>query len=252
MTKIYIDNSKNLIVDDGNIKNIFKSTDPVFPEIKGNIFSLRHVGTDFRFVHLSYEDIENENSIAYTNIQDLIEDVQPFFTSSDFTTLIQAVQNSGGTTLKASTVEITRPANTTVYTAGDVIADTSAAFVPFTNVSKDTGTGVRIGRVRLQTNDTGFAGKKFNIHLFKEAPTFIADNAAFSIDYANASKRLGAIPIVMGVGTMGTVGMNDYNCIIANPTGRDIYYYIETVDGGTPSANSTKFQLTIDYEQSNN
>ena len=251
MTKIYIDNSKNLIVDNGNIKNIFKSTDPIFPEIQGDIFSLRHVGTDFKFVHLGYSDIENENSIAYTNIQDLIDDIQPFFTSSDFTTLIQAVQNSGGTQLKAFTQQITRTASTTAYAAGQVIADMSAAFIPFTNVAKATGTGVRINRVRLQTSDTGFAGKKFNIHLYKEAPTFIADYGTFAVSYVNATKRLGVIPVVLGTGTLGTVGMNDWNSIICNPTARDIYYIIECVDGGTPTA-SSQWQLTIDTELSNN
>lgn len=163
-----------------------------------------------------------------------------------------AIENSGGTTLKAFSVEITRPANTTVYSANDVVADVSAAFVAITNVAKANGTGVRINRVRIQTDDTGVAGKKFNLHLYKEATTFIADNAAFAIVYANASKRVGTIPVVMGTGNMGTVGMNDYNQIILNPTAKDVYWILETVDGFTPSANSTKFQITIDCELSNN
>ena len=249
MTKIYIDNSKNLIVDDGNIKNIFKSTDPIFPEINGDIFSLRHVGTDFKFVHLGYSDIENENSIAYTNIQDLIDDIQPFFTSSDFTTLIQAVQNSGGTQLKAFTNKIVRPANTTIYTAGDVVGST----LIIADVAKSIGTGVRIHRIRIQTNDTGVAGKKFNVHVYNDLQSNVpADNAAFAIDWANAQKRIGAIPVVMGVGNLGTVGMNDYNELTLNPIGRDVYVVLESVDGFTPSAASTEFQITIDTELSNN
>ena len=256
MIQLYINENKNLVVVDltvtPNITKIFKSTDPIYIEVTDEMFCIRKVGTDVRYVYEKYDRIQNEATELYTSVDDIVDDIKSFFVGSDFSTLIQAVQNSGGTTLKASTVEITRPANTTVYTANDVIADTSATFIPFTNVSKAMGTGVRIGRVRIQTNDTGFAGKKFNIHLYREAPTFIADNAAFVIDYANASKRLGAIPIVMGAGNMSTVGMNDWNCIVANPVGRDIYFIIETVDGGTPSANSTKFQLTIDYEQSNN
>ena len=248
MTKIYIDNSKNLIVDDGNIKNIFKSTDPIFPEINGDIFSLRHVGTDFKFVHLGYSDIENENSIAYTNIQDLIDDIQPFFTSSDFTTLIQAVQNSGGTQLKAFTNTLTRTVNTP-YTSGDVVG----APLVIANVAKATGTGVRITRIRIQTNDTGVAGKKFNVHIFNDLPANVpADNAAYTIDWANAQKRIGAIPVVMGVGNLATVGMNDYNEYTLNPAARAVYVVLETVDGFTPSANSTEFQITIDTELSNN
>ena len=165
-------------------------------------------------------------------------------------TINTTLQNSGGTTLKAFTQQITRTAPTTAYTAGQVIADVSAAFVPFTNVAKANGTGVKINRVRLQTSDTGFAGKKFNIHLYKEAPTFIADYGTFAISYANATKRLGVIPVVLGTGTLGTVGMNDWNSIICNPTARDIYYIIECVDGGTPTA-SSQWQLTLDCELSN-
>lgn len=194
-----------------------------------------------------------ENGSSYSSLVELLTAVGGFFnTSVDFTELITAVQGSGGTTLKSFEVEITRPANQTPYSAGDVIADTTAAFKPFTNVAKAIGTGVKIIRVRIQTEDTSVAGLKFNVHLYKEAPTFIADNAAFAISYANASKRIGAIPVVMGTGNLGTVGMNDYNQMITNPTARDIYFIIETVSAFTASANSTKFKVVIDCELSNN
>ena len=158
---------------------------------------------------------------------------------------------SGGADFKAFSVEITRPANTTVYAANDVVADVTAAFLPFLNAAKAVGAGIKVLRVRIQTEDTGVAGKKFNLHLYRDAPTFIADNAAFAISYANASKRIGAIPVVMGTGNLGTVGMNDYNQVIINPVAKDVYFILETVDGFTPSGNSTKFQVTIDCELSN-
>ena len=166
-------------------------------------------------------------------------------------TINTSVQNGGGTQLKSFAVEITRPANTTVYSANDVVADVSAAFIQFANVAKSNGSGVKIVRVRLQTEDTGVAGKKFNLHLYNQAPTFIADNSAFVVSYANATKRIGAIPVVMGTGNLGTVGMNDYNVMITNPTAKDIYWILETVDGFTPSANSTRFTVVIDCELSN-
>lgn len=171
--------------------------------------------------------------------------------NDDINNLINTVQSSGGSQFKSFTVEITRPANTTVYSANDVVADVSAAFLPFLNVAKAVGAGIKVIRVRIQTEDTGIAGKKFNLHLYRDTPTFIADNAAFAVSYANASKRIGAIPVVIGIGNMGTVGMNDYNNVIINPVARDVYFILETVDGFTPSANSTKFQVTIDCELSN-
>ena len=198
-------------------------------------------------------DFVNASSVAYNEagLNAVLSDFFIVNTNVDFGSLIAAVQSSGGSQFKAFTVEITRPANTTVYTANDVIADVTATFIPFLNVAKAIGAGIKIVRVRVQTEDTGVAGKKFNLHLYREAPTFIADNAAFAINYTNASKRIGAIPVVMGAGNLGTVGMNDYNQLIINPVARDVYFILETVDGFTPSANSTRFQITIDCELSN-
>ena len=172
-------------------------------------------------------------------------------TNTKLDTLNTTLQSSGGTTLKSFSRQIQRTAPTTAYTAGQVVADVSAAFLPILNVAKANGTGVKIVRVRIQTSDTGCGGKKFNVHLYNEAPTFQADYANFAISYANATKRVGAIPIVMGTGNMNTVGMNDWNQIILNPAARDVYFILESVDGFTPTA-STYFQITIDCELSNN
>lgn len=165
--------------------------------------------------------------------------------------LMGVVSNSGAATLKTIAVELTRPANQTPYTAGDVIGDVSGALVPILNVAKAAGLGVRITRIRIQTNDTSVAGTKFNVHVYCQAPAAIADNAPFVIDYANAVKRVGAIPVVMGVGNLGTVGMNDYNIMTCNPLTRDLYFILETVTGFTSSAASTKFTLAFDLELSN-
>jgi hypothetical protein len=199
---------------------------------------------------LEYTDFKDETDTAYVSLDAFLTAAADLIAGSP-NDLIEAITTSGGSQFKTFEVEITRPSNTTAYTAGDVVADVSAAFLPLLNVAKATGTGVKIIRCRIQTDDTGVAGKKFNLHLYKEAPTFIADNAAFAISYANATKRKGAIPIVMGTGSLGTVGMNDYNPIVINPTARDIFYILESVDAFTPSANSTKFTICIDCELSN-
>ena len=207
----------------------------------------------------SYSTFQDENGADYASLAALKTASEGFFVGAiddtdivaALTTLNTSVNNSGGSQFKTFEVEVTRPANATPYTAGDVVADTTAAFLPILNVAKATGTGVKIIRCRIQTDDTGVAGKRFNLHLYKEEPTFIADNAPFAISYANATKRKGAIPIVMGTGNLGTVGMNDYNPIVINPTARDIFYMLEAVDAFTPSANSTKFTICIDCELSN-
>jgi hypothetical protein len=215
-------------------------------------------GNDKRFWIGKFTEIEfkvNGEFVACTDEADFrtkAKDVD-FFVDSDtiLETINQSILGGGGTTLRAIEVELTRPANTTVYSPNDVVADTTAAFKPFLNVAKANGYGVKIVRVRIQTEDTGVTGTKFNLHVYKEAPTFIADNAAFAVSYANASKRVGAIPVVMGTGNLNTVGMNDYNQVILNPTSKDVYFILETVSGFTPSANSTKFTVVIDCELSN-
>ena len=160
---------------------------------------------------------------------------------------------SGGADLKSFSVEITRPANVTTYAAGDVVGDVTGVLKEFVAVAKAAGKGVRIYRVRVQSNDTGVqAGQKFNIHLYNSAPdvTGLADNAAFSITYANATKRVGKIPVV--IDPVGLVGSTDYMLVGLNPVGTSVYAILETVSGFTPSANSTKITLVIDCELSNN
>lgn len=168
-------------------------------------------------------------------------------TASALAELINTVQNSGGTTLKAFSANIVRPANTTIYTAGKVVG----TILTIPNVAKTVGTGVHITRIRIQTNDTGVAGKKFNVHVYRATPSVVADNDTFAIAWADVIKRVGAIPIVMGAGNMSTVGMNDWNILTLNPEDRDVYIILETVDGFTPIS-ASEFQITIDCELSNN
>ena len=186
-------------------------------------------------------DILKQNGDAYATAAEIMSTMKSYLAGSQ----------SSGSQFETFEIEITRPIDTTAYAAGDVVADVGGAFLPLTNVAKAIGTGVKIIRCRIQTSDTNVAGKKFNLHLYKEAPTFIPNNDQFAISYANATKRKGAIPIVMGTGNLGTVGMNDYNPIVINPTARDIFYMLEAVDAFTPSANSTKFTICIDCELSN-
>lgn len=187
------------------------------------------------------------NETGYASVAEIKAECKDFFASADFTSLIQAVQNSGGTQLKPFSNTLTRT-GLTPYTAQDVIG----GVLTIANVAKATGTGVRINRIRIQTNDTGVAGKRFNVHVFNELPTVAADNSALVIDWSNRLKRAGAISIVMGTGNFGTEGTNDWSTITLSPIGRDVFIVIESADGFTPSANSTEFRITTDTELSNN
>ena len=140
---------------------------------------------------------------------------------------------------------LTRPADTTVYSAGDVIGDVSQALMEFVDVAKAAGYGVNITNVRLQTNDTGLAGKEIRLHFYTDSVAPIADNAAFSLSDLNASKRRGVLTVTFGTGDLSKVAQDMFTNLIMNPVTRDIYVIPQTTQGFTPSANSTWIIIQI-------
>jgi len=217
-----------------------------------NLIAIQNIDSTHIHIHPLDNSILNfwyEPTGKTYNITEILNAVDVSYTTiAEFLDVVSASQ-SDGTHLKAFHNNVVRPANTTVYTAGDVVG----SILTIADVAKIIGSGVKVHRIRIQTNDTGVAGKKFNVHIYNDLPANVpADNAAFTIDWADAQKRIGAIPVVMGVGNLATVGMNDYNEYTLNPVARAVYVVLETVDGFTPSNNSTEFQITIDTELSNN
>ena len=139
---------------------------------------------------------------------------------------------------------ITRPANTTVYTAGDVIGDVGAAMLMFANVAKAAGYGVALLGIRAQTNDTGLAGKALNVSFYNSALTTVpADNAAFVMVDENAEKREGNATLTFGSDIMAKVAQNLDERIVLNPVARAVGVVVVTTGGFTPSANSTWIKL---------
>ena len=192
-------------------------------------------------------NLKRKDGSGYESVEILFDEMGDFFIHSTSA----GEGGSGGADLKSFMVEITRPANTTAYTAGDIVGEVTGVLKTILNVAKAAGKGVRIYRVRIQTNDTGVqSGHRFNVHIYNDAPTTtgLVDNGPFSINYANAIKRVGRIPITME----GQVGSNDYNVTGLNPVGTDVHIILEAVTGFTPSAVSTKFTVKIDCELSNN
>lgn len=93
--------------------------------------------------------------------------------------------------------EVTRPADTTAYTAKDAIANaTSGALVmTFTGVARTTaGQGYVIKAIAMTNQTTNT--ETFKIHLFNAAPTALQDNAVCTAPlYANTSSYEGTITI---------------------------------------------------------
>jgi len=187
--------------------------------------------------------LENGSGVAYADQADLLSVVNTLISGGTV----------GGSQFKKFSTEITRPDNTTVYSADDIIGETSSVLKTISNVANANSSGVRIYRTRIQTNDTGLAGKRLVVNIYESEPdlTGLVDNGPFSLSYTNALKRIGAVNIVMNTGIYGTVGMNDYTLLGANPANRNLYLVVTTSDGFTPSANGTKITVILDCELSN-
>jgi len=171
-----------------------------------------------------------------------------------FTNLINAVNSSGGGKKHTYKVVLTRPANATPYSAGDIIGDVTTLFKAFAeDISKANGYNVDIYRVRLQTNDTGLAGKSVDIHFYEDTPdiTGLADNSQMALSDSNALIRMGATTVIFGTGTKGKVGANDWSLVTGNLADKKLRFIISTNDAFTPSANSTTITVCVSVEQSN-
>lgn len=97
----------------------------------------------------------------------------------------------------SSSVTITRPANTTAYTAGDVVGDTGgSAIITLSNIGPSGGY-VLLQSVRLIINTStvpsGMSG--FRLHLFTTSPTATADNAVFDLASADIAGYAGYIDL---------------------------------------------------------
>lgn len=96
-----------------------------------------------------------------------------------------------------TTVTITRPSNTTAYTAGDVVGDTNgSAILTFTNAGPSGGF-VILQSVSLVFSDSSVPSGMgaFRLHLYSAAPTAIADNAVFDLVSGDRANYMGYIDL---------------------------------------------------------
>jgi hypothetical protein len=94
-------------------------------------------------------------------------------------------------------VTITRPSNTTAYTAGDLIGDTGgSAIITLPNIGASGGY-VLLQSVRLLIGSTSVPSGMgaFRLHLYTATPTAIADNAAFDLVSGEVANYAGYIDL---------------------------------------------------------
>lgn len=109
----------------------------------------------------------------------------------------------GATTVVISASStITRPADTTAYTSGDLVANSvtagSVAALQFTTAARVSGGSGAIVGARIQKSTTSVTNAAFRLHLFDTTPTFTSagDNSAIStVVVASAKGYLGYVDI---------------------------------------------------------
>lgn len=169
--------------------------------------------------------------------------------------------NVGGITVtQAASSTITRPADTTAYASGDLVANSTTAGsvtnLQFTTLARISGgSGVIVGaQIQKSTNTTTNAA--FRLHLFNTAPTYTSagDNSALSsVVVASAKGYLGYIDIPSMVGFSDVAWGsgapdNSRGGIPYVATAQTIFGLLEARGAYTPG-NAEVFTVTVDALQ---
>lgn len=139
---------------------------------------------------------------------------------------------------------ITRPDNTTAYTALDVVGKSVAANLIFENAGPSGGQ-VIINSISLRVDVAALPATMgtFRLHLYNAAPTAIADNAAFNLIAADRAKYLGYvdIPTPTDIGDTLWSESNSLGKIVKLATNSTtLYGVLQTIAAYDPTALTVK------------
>lgn len=148
----------------------------------------------------------------------------------------------------------TRPADTTPYASGDLVANsvTAGSVVPL--AFSMVGRGGYVKRVRVKKSGTGVTNAAFRLHLYTASPVPAnGDNGAWST--TKAANYLGSVDVTVdkaftdgavGVGSP-TVGAEVPFNLAALPSGRTLYGLLEARGAYTPASGET-FDVSLESD----
>ena len=150
-------------------------------------------------------------------------------------TLVKAI--SEGRTAQTS---FTRPANTTAYTAGDVVGATAAA-IEFERVGPPPSSHLVItdADLRIDTTSVPSGMTTFRLHLYDATPpSALADNAVWDLPAGDRASYLGYIDFdaPVDVGSTLYVQMSSINKKLRTGNTTSLFGYLVTTTGFTPSS----------------
>lgn len=159
----------------------------------------------------------------------------------------------GGILIHVS-AELTRPADTTAYTAGDVVSNNATTTTPvqLANIFRVAGGSGYIRKLKISTDKKSIT-PRFRLHFFNASTiTVSADNAPFKEVYADTSKRLGYYDMPAMTTAVDTTNSDmsrtldiDVSMEVNAAAGsRDLFVVYEALDAFTP-ASGQKFMLSV-------
>ncbi len=151
-------------------------------------------------------------------------------------------------------VEFTRPNDATPYAVNDVVGPAVTGLLDFGTVSRVNGGSAYIVKARLLTNQAANVAS-YRLHLYEDStPTAIADNAVFTLLWANRAVRLGFIDFdacaTEGSGSDAAFSLNKdirlhIKCL---SNSRHIYGVLVTKTIFTPATNQV-YYISLSVEQ---
>lgn len=151
------------------------------------------------------------------------------------------------------TQTFTRPADTTTYAAGDLIANstTAGSVVPVAiSVARVAAGSFLINRVRLSKSSTGVTGASFRVHLFNAQPAVAnGDNGALLT--SGRASYIGRVDLDMTAATIfndGCAATADAGFLVALASGQTVWALIEARGAYAPASGET-FALTLEVAQ---
>jgi hypothetical protein len=167
----------------------------------------------------------------------------------------------GGVTSIRLSSTFTRPANTTAYAPGALVANstTAGSVVPlaWTNAVEVAGLSLQVLRARIVTSSTSLANASFMVHLFEASPTVsVGDGAAFDaagvMSLSGISSYGGFIPVnVLQAGSDGAIGfgaVGNVGGLTLLPAATTVYGLVECSGAYTPTSAET---ITVIIEGTN-
>ena len=140
---------------------------------------------------------------------------------------------------------ITRPADTTAYTAGDAVANSTSAptTLTFASVARaNGGSGVILGAQLIDDSAPATVGQ-FVLYLFSASPTPTNDNSALSVSDADALNLVGIIPFTTSKGltactvyapfALGDASPFGFTCDAASSS---LFGLLQAANGYTPAS----------------